>query len=110
MLPEGIDKLAKVFVLISLEGLQSLGNSNTSVGKKSVKMSLCDVINITEVEVLILLKKILNGELKEGLGIVAFMGCGEGWRHLFEKLLDSVAKPEDADLNLVLIIVLYFQL
>lgn len=73
-------------------------------------MSFCDFINIAKVEVLILLKKILNGELKEGLGIVGFVGCGECWHHLLEKLLYSIAKTENADLNLILIIVFDFQL
>lgn len=72
-------------------------------------MSFCDFINIATVEVLILLKEILNGEFKEGLSIVCFMSCGEGWRHLLEKFLYSIAKTEDADLDLILIIVSYFQ-
>lgn len=73
-------------------------------------MSVCDFIDITTIEVLILLKEILNGEFKERLCVICFMGCGEGWRHLLEKLLNSVVKAEDADLDLILIIILYFQL
>lgn len=71
-------------------------------------MGFCDFINIAKVEVLVLLKEILNGELEEGLSIVGFMGCGESWGHLLEKFFHSIAKAEDADLDLIFVVILYF--